>query len=103
MQSAALLEKEVSDLRASNEKQKQKRALPGSPALKKVLVDKETLEFSERLLVLRDAIKEQDNALASALDAVLKPVAEKVDNTVHGGNVGVMSAHRSNINQTFGK
>ncbi|KAJ5266113.1 hypothetical protein N7524_007131 [Penicillium chrysogenum] len=68
-----------------------------------VLVDKETLELSESLLVLRDAIKEQDNALAPALDAVLKPVAEKVENNVHGGNVGVMSAHRSNIKQTFGK
>jgi hypothetical protein len=43
-----------------------------------VLVDKETLELSESLLVLRDAIKEQDNALAPALDAVLKPVVSFV-------------------------
>ncbi|KAJ5828876.1 uncharacterized protein N7525_007129 [Penicillium rubens] len=51
---------------------------PAAQPLEEVLVDKETLELSESLLVLRDAIKEQDNALASALGAVLKPVVSFV-------------------------
>lgn len=47
---------------------------PAAKPLEKALVDKETLELSESIKVLKDAIKEQDKTLASALDALLKPL-----------------------------
>ncbi|RSM06848.1 hypothetical protein CEP52_005525 [Fusarium oligoseptatum] len=86
----------------ANKTKELQELFPAAVPTERTLVDKETLELSESLVLLQNVIKEQDQALASALNAILKPVAEKVNNTVHGGNVGVMSAHRSDIRQSFG-
>jgi Prion-inhibition and propagation len=51
---------------------------PAAQPLEKALVDKETLELSKSLQVLKDVINEQDKTLASALNAILKPVVSFV-------------------------
>ncbi|CAH0046096.1 unnamed protein product [Clonostachys solani] len=75
---------------------------PAARTQEKTIIDQEALELSESLRVLKYAISEQDQALASALDAILKPLKETVDNTVYGGNVGVMAAKGSTFTQHIG-
>ncbi|KAH8651652.1 prion-inhibition and propagation-domain-containing protein [Ilyonectria robusta] len=85
-----------------SEKTKELQELfPAARSTEKALIDKEVVELTWGLKLLKDAIQGQDRTLATALDAILKPVAEKVENTVHGGIVGVMSASRSDIQQSF--